>query len=74
VLRLVAVEVVVGLLAAGLAARLVIGRTLRPLHRVAATAGRVADVPLSSGEVRLAVRVPPGTPTGTPRSAGWGRR
>ncbi|MGY1746434.1 sensor histidine kinase [Blastococcus sp. SYSU D00695] len=60
-LRLVAAEVVaglLGLLAAGAAAHLVIGRTLRPLHRVAATAGRVAELPLASGEVRLADRVP----------------
>jgi two-component system, OmpR family, sensor kinase len=59
--RLVAVEVaagLLGLLAAGVAANAVIGRTLRPLHRVAATASRVAEVPLSSGEVRLADRVP----------------
>ncbi|RBY83893.1 two-component sensor histidine kinase [Geodermatophilus sp. TF02-6] len=60
-LRLVAVEVaagLLGLLAAGAAGFLLIGRTLRPLHRVAATASRVAEVPLSSGEVRLAERVP----------------
>ncbi|MGY1606646.1 MULTISPECIES: sensor histidine kinase [unclassified Geodermatophilus] len=60
-LRLVVVEVAVGLLgllAAGLVGSAVIGRTLRPLHRVAATAGRVAELPLSSGEVRLADRVP----------------
>ena len=60
-LRLVAVEAVaglLGLLAAGAVAHLVIGRTLRPLHRVAATAGRVAELPLASGEVRLADRVP----------------
>ncbi|MGY1773578.1 sensor histidine kinase [Blastococcus sp. SYSU D00813] len=60
-LRLAAAEAVAGLLglvAAGAAAYLVIGRTLRPLHRVAATAGRVAELPLASGEVRLADRVP----------------
>ncbi|MGY1691902.1 sensor histidine kinase [Geodermatophilus sp. SYSU D01105] len=60
-LRLVGVEVaagLLGLLAAAGAGFLVIGRTLRPLHRVAATAGRVAELPLSSGEVRLAERVP----------------
>jgi two-component system, OmpR family, sensor kinase len=61
-LRLVAAEVVaglLGLLVAGVAAYAVVGRTLRPLHRVAATARRVAEQPLSSGEVRLADRVPP---------------
>jgi two-component system OmpR family sensor kinase len=60
--RLVAVELVAGLLAlavAALAAVLVIRRTLRPLDRVAATATRVSELPLSSGEVRLAERVPP---------------
>lgn len=59
--RLVAVETVaglLGLLAAGVVGSLVVGRTLRPLHRVAAIAGRVAELPLSSGEVRLAERVP----------------
>ena len=60
--NLVLVELVVGLLAlvaAALAAVLVIRRTLRPLDRVAATATRVSELPLSSGEVRLAERVPP---------------
>jgi two-component system, OmpR family, sensor kinase len=60
--RLVAVELVVGLLAlvaAALAAVLVIRRTLRPLDRVAATATRVSELPLASGEVQLAERVPP---------------
>nr|WP_221203908.1 HAMP domain-containing sensor histidine kinase [Modestobacter versicolor] len=60
--RLIAVELVVGLLAlvaAALAAVLVIRRTLRPLDRVAATATRVAQLPLATGEVRLAERVPP---------------
>jgi two-component system OmpR family sensor kinase len=33
-------------------------RTLRPLQRVAATAGRVAELPLDRGEVALSVRVP----------------
>ena len=60
--RLVAVELLVGLLAlvaAALAAVLVIRRTLRPLDRVAATATRVSELPLASGEVELAERVPP---------------
>lgn len=60
-LRLAVVEGVaglLGLLAAGAVGSAVIGRTLRPLHRVAATAGRVAELPLSSGEVRLPDRVP----------------
>jgi two-component system OmpR family sensor kinase len=60
--RLVAVELVVGLIAlvvAALAAVLVIRRTLRPLDRVAATATRVSQLPLASGEVRLVERVPP---------------
>lgn len=60
--RLVAVELLVGLIAlaaAALAAVLVIRRTLRPLDRVAATATRVSELQLASGEVRLAERVPP---------------
>jgi two-component system OmpR family sensor kinase len=59
--NLVTTELVVGLLglvAAALAAVLVIRRTLRPLDRVAATATRVSELPLSSGEVQLAERVP----------------
>jgi two-component system OmpR family sensor kinase len=61
VLRLVVVEVaagLLGLLAAGVVGGAVVARTLRPLHRVAATAGRVAELPLASGEVRLPERVP----------------
>ena len=61
-IRLVAVEVavgLVGLLAAAAAGFVIIRRTLRPLHRVAVTATRVSELPLASGEVRLAERVPP---------------
>jgi two-component system, OmpR family, sensor kinase len=61
-LRLVAVEVVVGLiglLVAGAGGFIVIRRTLRPLHRVAQTATRVSELQLSSGEVQMAQRVPP---------------
>jgi two-component system OmpR family sensor kinase len=60
--RLVAVELMVGLIAlvaAALAAVLVIRRTLRPLDRVAATATRVSELPLATGEVQLTERVPP---------------
>jgi two-component system, OmpR family, sensor kinase len=61
VLRLVAIEAaVVGagvFLAVGVGA-LIIGGALRPLRRVAATAGRVAELPLDRGEVALSVRVP----------------
>lgn len=48
----------VGLLGAGLAGALIIRRTLHPLQRVAAIAGRVSELPLHQGEVALAVRVP----------------
>jgi two-component system OmpR family sensor kinase len=61
-LRLVAVEMVVGLiglLAAAAVGFAVIRRTLRPLHRVAQTATRVSELQLSSGEVQMAERVPP---------------
>jgi two-component system OmpR family sensor kinase len=61
-LRLIAVEVIVGvigLLAAGLAGFVIIRRNLRPLARVAQTATRVSELQLSSGEVQMAERVPP---------------
>src|SRR6266568_255035 len=60
VYRLAAVVTVVaalGLLLATLAGTAILRLTLRPLRRVAATAGRVAELPLDRGEVALAVRV-----------------
>jgi two-component system OmpR family sensor kinase len=45
------------LLTAGLAGAVVVRRTLRPLSRVAATAGRVAELRLDRGEVALPERV-----------------
>ncbi|WP_433394119.1 HAMP domain-containing sensor histidine kinase [Micromonospora sp. KLBMP9576] len=48
----------VGLLVAGGAGALIVRATLRPLRRVAATAGRVSELPLDRGEVALSVRVP----------------
>jgi two-component system, OmpR family, sensor kinase len=54
----VAVVSLGGLALAALAGTAVIRLTLRPLRRVAATAGRVAELPLDRGEVALAVRVP----------------
>jgi two-component system OmpR family sensor kinase len=53
-----AAVVVLALLAAGLAGAVIIRRALRPLHRVAGTADKVAQLPLDRGEVALAVRVP----------------
>ncbi|WP_329110863.1 HAMP domain-containing histidine kinase [Micromonospora sp. NBC_01699] len=47
-----------GLLLAGTAGALIVRASLRPLRRVAATAGRVAELPLDRGEVALGVRVP----------------
>ncbi|WP_245725005.1 sensor histidine kinase [Micromonospora citrea] len=47
-----------GLLVAGGAGALIVRATLRPLRRVAATAGRVSELPLDRGEVALPVRVP----------------
>ncbi|WP_246281928.1 sensor histidine kinase [Fodinicola acaciae] len=41
-----------------LGGELIITYTLKPLRRVAATAGRVAELPLERGEVALSVRVP----------------
>jgi two-component system OmpR family sensor kinase len=45
------------LLVTGAVGALTIRRTLRPLDRVAATAARVAELPLDRGEVALPVRV-----------------
>ncbi len=58
---LIAVEIGVSLgalLATAAAGTLIVGRTLRPLRRVAAIAGRVAEMPLERGEVALSVRLP----------------
>ncbi|NKZ08043.1 sensor histidine kinase [Actinomadura latina] len=59
--RLILVEAVVFaavLGAAGIAAALLVGLALRPLRRVAATASRVTELPLASGEVAMPERVP----------------
>ena len=61
-IQLVGLEAMLTLLAlvgAGLAARAVVARSLRPLNRVAATAQQVSQLELDRGEVALAVRVPP---------------
>ncbi|MFI9150747.1 ATP-binding protein [Streptomyces sp. NPDC053367] len=58
---LVLVEVSVtaaGLIAASLAGTVIVGVATRPLRRVAATATRVSELPLHSGEVNLDERVP----------------
>ncbi|MFF2193703.1 sensor histidine kinase [Streptomyces sp. NPDC058157] len=58
---LVAVEVCVtlaGLIAASLAGQALVAVALRPLRRVAATATRVSELPLHSGEPALHERVP----------------
>ncbi|MFD7534290.1 sensor histidine kinase [Streptomyces sp. NPDC059819] len=47
-----------GLVAAGIAGAAIVGVALRPLRRVAATATRVSELPLHSGEVALHERVP----------------
>ncbi|TQL69307.1 two-component system OmpR family sensor kinase [Nocardioides albertanoniae] len=49
---------ILGVLAAAGAGYLVVRRQLRPLREVAATAHTVAAMPLSSGEVEVAERVP----------------
>jgi two-component system OmpR family sensor kinase len=59
-LRLAAIEglvALVALISAALVGARIVRRTLRPLDRVAATAGRVAALPLDHGEVALAERV-----------------
>jgi two-component system OmpR family sensor kinase len=58
---LVLVEISVtaaGLVAAGIAGSMLVGVALRPLRRVAATATRVSELPLHTGEVNLSERVP----------------
>ncbi|WP_145868424.1 sensor histidine kinase [Streptomyces capillispiralis] len=58
---LILVEVSVtgaGLVAAGIAGYVLVGVATRPLRRVAATATRVSELPLHSGEVNLEERVP----------------
>ncbi|KPI13562.1 integral membrane sensor signal transduction histidine kinase [Actinobacteria bacterium OK074] len=58
---LILVEVsvtVAGLVAAGIAGSVLVGVALRPLRKVAATATRVSELPLHSGEVTLNERVP----------------
>ncbi|WP_065489449.1 cell wall metabolism sensor histidine kinase WalK [Streptomyces sp. PTY087I2] len=58
---LIVVEVCVtaaGLIAASIAGTALVGVALRPLRRVAATATRVSELPLHSGEVALLERVP----------------
>ena len=61
VYRLAAVMAIVsllGLVLAAAAGAAIVRWTLRPLRRVAATASRVAELPLDRGEVALGVRVP----------------
>ncbi|MDX5565381.1 HAMP domain-containing sensor histidine kinase [Streptomyces sp. ID05-04B] len=48
---------VAGLLAAGLAGTVMVGVATRPLRKVAATATRVSELPLHTGEVNLSERV-----------------
>ncbi|MEU6481231.1 ATP-binding protein, partial [Streptomyces sp. NPDC047017] len=58
---LVLVEIsvtVAGLIAASLAGAAIVEVALRPLRRVAATATRVSELPLHTGEVNLSERVP----------------
>ncbi|MCM1974289.1 HAMP domain-containing sensor histidine kinase [Streptomyces sp. G1] len=47
-----------GLIAASLAGTVIVGVATRPLRKVAATATRVSELPLHSGEVNLNERVP----------------
>jgi two-component system OmpR family sensor kinase len=59
--RLILIELSVtgaGLLAAGVTGAVMVGVALRPLRRIAATATRVSELPLHTGEVALYERVP----------------
>ena len=57
-IRIAAAGIIVGLVGVGLAGTWLVRRTLKPLDRVAATATRVAHLPLDTGSVALAERVP----------------
>ncbi len=57
-LIILGIVTVIALAAATTAGMIIIRRALAPLRRVAQTASRVADLPLSKGEVELPVRVP----------------
>jgi two-component system OmpR family sensor kinase len=57
--RIELIVAALGLVAAGFASTLIVRATLRPLRRVAGTAGRVAELRLDRGEVALAERVGP---------------
>ncbi|GAA4390976.1 HAMP domain-containing sensor histidine kinase [Ornithinibacter aureus] len=57
-LALVAGGTMLGLVAVGVGGTVLIRRSLAPLDRVAATARRVSDLKLDSGQVALAERVP----------------
>lgn len=70
---LVAVEVFVtlaGLIAASLAGQALVGVALRPLHRVAATATRVSELPCTAANPPCTNAFPTRRPTPAPR---WGR-
>ena len=54
----IALVAALGLIAAFFAGTAIVRLALRPLERVAATASRVAELPLERGEVALSVRVP----------------
>jgi two-component system OmpR family sensor kinase len=51
---------VAGLIAVGALGAVIMRNSLRPLRRVAATAGRVTEMRLDRGEVALSIRVPDG--------------
>ena len=59
-LRLELLATLVGIALAAVAAVVVVRRQLAPLREVAATAHRVAELPLASGEIVMAERVPTG--------------
>nr|WP_275408619.1 HAMP domain-containing sensor histidine kinase [Actinocatenispora rupis] len=68
-LRVLLIELIIAtaaVLIGGTVAALIVRRTLTPLRRVAATATRVAELPLDRGEVALSVRVP--SPDTDPRT------
>ncbi len=57
-IRVATGSILIGLIGVGLGGAWLVRRNLAPLHRVAGTATRVANLPLDTGSVALAERVP----------------
>ena len=75
--QLAVIEIIIfgiGVAVAGVVSAFATRATLRPLHRVSATARRVSELPLERGEVELDDRVPEADADPAPRSGRWAWR